>query len=147
MTTFLQDLQKEIDNTTIVKPVAEGPYPEGRVMLEVNDDLKRTYSLHAKLAKEASKMKKDHEQKHARFLFGGDGMEKECEKVFRDYRALMDKADILRKVFWSSVHAELGDAEYDDLSLRPDWKIISFESKEEEDPILGGIIVVSSMKM
>ncbi len=145
MATFLEGLQKEIDDTQIIKPVAEGPYPEGRVMLEVNDDLKRIYSLHTKLAKQATQMKKDHEQKHARFLFGGDG--KECEKVFRNYRNLMDKADILRKVFWSSVHAELGDAEYDDLTLRPDWKIVSFKSEEKEDPILGGIIIVNSMEM
>ncbi len=145
MATFLEDLQKEINKTEIVKPVAEGPYPEGRVIMEVNDDLKRVYSLHAKLAKQASKMKKDHEQKHARFLFGSDG--KECEKVFRDYRALMDKADILRKSFWSSVHAELGDAEYDDLNLRPDWKIISFKSEEKEDLMLGGIVMVSSLEL
>ncbi len=140
MATFLEDLQKEISSTTIVKPVAEGPYPEGHVIMGVSDDLKRIYSLHAKLAKEASRIKKDHEEKHAQFLFDGDG--KECERFFRDYRALMDKADILRKVFWSSVHAELGDAEYDDLNLRPDWKIISFKSEEKEDPILGGVIIV-----
>ncbi|MCL4400290.1 hypothetical protein M1506_03390 [Patescibacteria group bacterium] len=140
MTKFLKDLEKEIDGTPIVNPDVSGDevLDEEQVVGEIKDEkIKKIYSLHTNLVKKAAKMELDHEARHFSNMMTNLDMSEECKKFHKDLDVIKMKTGLLADLFWASVRYELDGKEYYDLSLKSNWKVVSFKNNKKSSMSIG----------
>lgn len=141
MTEFLDALMAEAGITEIITPEKDEELEQEKVIGEADEEMKKLYSLHSKLVNKLETLKKEHKEYHiSNFLIPGVGEEpEECKKHHKEIQILEEKLEILGKLFWASVKSKFDCWTEEAVSIKSDWKIVSFKPKRSAGiAILGG---------
>lgn len=129
MTEFLKALMEEMGATEIIAPRKdEEELQQEKIIGEADEEMKKIYSLHSKTVEKLEALKKEHSEYHASNFLISDVGEKpeECKKYHKEVEILEEKLEILGRLFWASVKSKFDCWTEDAISVKQDWKIVSF---------------------